>query len=203
MVPGVEVVARGSAEAPAAAVSAARLALDPELGRAAYVLHAYLAAYPSWKNALMRVRDGDRTVLEFAQKAFIVNLGRLLLVEKAQDDPEQPGTWDVPGGRLLFDEALDEHIRREVMEEVGLEITPGEPFALWDWRMSGRGEHRGAVSRVVAVGRRCDATSTSLSYDGRTDDDHLGLARWVPLEDVLGYPLIPSLVPAVRELVQR
>ena len=34
----------------------------------------------------------------FAQKAFIVDNGKLLLVKKSKDDPYHPGEWEVPGG---------------------------------------------------------------------------------------------------------
>src|SRR5437762_8381547 len=54
----------------------------------------------------------------FAQKAFIWNHGRLLLVRKSDEDPNQPGRWEVPGGRMEFGEEVDEHLIREVNEEV-------------------------------------------------------------------------------------
>lgn len=119
-------------------------------------------------------------------------------MQKDAHDPEQPNAWDVPGGRLRLDEPLDEHISREVFEEVGLRVTPSEPFAMWDWFMRGRGEHAGATVRVVAIARGCTTTATEIYCTGRTDDDFLSEARWVEFSDVLGYPLIPSLLPAIR-----
>ena len=97
--------------------------------------------------------------LAFAQKAFIVHDGELLLVRKSATDPLHPDLWEVPGGRLdvAGDRDLDDHIRREVWEEVGLTIDPGPPFYQWDWWIpdgSGR-------LRVVAVARTCRAITTA------------------------------------------
>lgn len=64
----------------------------------------------------------------FAQKAFIVNEGKLLLVKKSADDPFHPNEWEVPGGRMEFGEKLDEHIKREVKEEGGIGYCSGRAF---------------------------------------------------------------------------
>ncbi|MQY09799.1 NUDIX domain-containing protein [Actinomadura macrotermitis] len=138
------------------------------------------------------------TTLEFAQKAFILDGDRLLLVRKAASDPYQPGRWEVPGGRLevAADADLDDHIRREVWEEVGLRIDPGPPFHLWQWVMPG-----GRV-RVVAAARHCRPVTLEVSLANQTPSDHLCEPRWVPLAEVAGFDLIPSLRPVMRAFLR-
>lgn len=136
--------------------------------------------------------------LEFAQKAFIVDQGRVLLVRKADSDPHYPGFWEVPGGRLKVshDGDLDEHIRREVKEETGLEIEPGPPFHLWEWWMP---DEVGDDVRVVAVARTCHAVGgTAVTTAHQEPSDHLAGATWVPMKDLGSYELIPSLKPVVE-----
>lgn len=142
------------------------------------------------------------TILQFAQKAFIAEAGRLLLVQKSHADPEVPGFWEVPGGRLALDQPLDNHLKREVFEEVGLDVTPGPPFAIWDWAMAGRGPDTGQTIRVVAVARVCAVLGGKLTDRHRTADDFLGEGRWVPLAATEDYDLIPSLRPAFRAFLQ-
>ena len=137
-------------------------------------------------------------IIQFAQKAFIERDGHLLLVRKSDQDPEQPNLWEVPGGRIEFGESLDDHLCREVREEVGLEVVPHEPFAIWQWMMTGRGELAGEMVQVVAVARRCVPVSSALSDANRTADDFLGEAEWVLTAKVLSRDLIPSLVPAME-----
>ncbi|MFI0453009.1 NUDIX domain-containing protein [Actinomadura sp. 6N118] len=146
--------------------------------------------------------------LEFAQKAFILDGGRrLLLVRKSATDPHHPGRWEVPGGRLEVadDIDLDDHIRREVWEEVGLKIDPGPPFHLWQWFMAdarpGPRDRPGQV-RVVATARLCRPVTTEASVEHQTADDHLDEPAWVPLPELGGYELIPSLRPVIRAFLR-
>ncbi|NKZ04126.1 NUDIX domain-containing protein [Actinomadura latina] len=137
--------------------------------------------------------------LQFAQKAFIESAGRLLLVRKSASDPFHPGRWEVPGGRLEVDADLDldDHIRREVWEEVGLKIDPGPPFHLWQWYMPDRGPRGGQV-RVVAAARRCRPVTLDTTLGNQDTGDHLDGCAWVPLDEIGGYDLIPSLRPVMR-----
>ncbi|RFU42006.1 NUDIX hydrolase [Actinomadura logoneensis] len=145
--------------------------------------------------------------LEFAQKAFIVSGDpvageRLLMVRKARTDPHHPGRWEVPGGRLHVAEDLDldDHIRREVWEEVGLKIDPGPPFHLWQWFMPGGA---GEQVRVVAAARHCRPLTLDVDPLNRVPDDHLDEAAWVPLDRTASLELIPSLRPVLREFLRR
>lgn len=48
---------------------------------------------------------------------------RILLVRRAR--PPMAGRWSLPGGRLEFGERIDAAVRREVLEESGLEVQVG------------------------------------------------------------------------------
>jgi 8-oxo-dGTP diphosphatase len=55
--------------------------------------------------------------------------GRLLLGRRA-NEPFR-GRWDVPGGFLEEDEHPLDCLRRELREETGLEVEPGDFFGVW------------------------------------------------------------------------
>lgn len=57
-----------------------------------------------------------------ANVAFIVNEEGALLVEKRKNEPAK-GTLDLPGGFADAGETAEEGVRREVLEETGLEVT--------------------------------------------------------------------------------
>jgi 8-oxo-dGTP diphosphatase len=54
--------------------------------------------------------------------AIILDRSRVLLIERGK--PPLKGYWSLPGGVLEVGERLEEGVRREVLEETGLEIEP-------------------------------------------------------------------------------
>lgn len=63
-----------------------------------------------------------------AVKAFIVHEGSVLLLKRRPNDAHSPGTWDIPGGRLDEGEDPFEGLKREVREEVSVEVNIKAPL---------------------------------------------------------------------------
>ncbi len=63
---------------------------------------------------------GVKILLQNTEKKY------LLLRRNAEKYPETGAKWDIPGGRIDPGTALLENLKREVMEETGLELV-GEP----------------------------------------------------------------------------
>jgi len=126
--------------------------------------------------------------VQFAQKAVIQWQGKLLLVRKSMDDPHQPGRWELPGGRMQNGETPDEALIREVYEEVGLEVSPGRPLAVWSWRLGNQPDS----PTVVAVARLCEAGGDEVDMSRHGPGDFIDGYRWVPKDEVLDLDLIPN-----------
>lgn len=132
----------------------------------------------------------------FAQKAFILREGKVLLVRKTPDAPVHPGKWEVPGGRLEPGEDLTAHLCREVREETGLTVVPAEPFFLWDWYLP-------CGTRVVAAAVLCRTEEEEVTLHRQVAGDDLAGSAWVPLEELAGWDLIPNMAPVVRAFLQK
>ena len=52
--------------------------------------------------------------------------GEFLLLRRSENSHSNPGKWDLPGGKLDREEILEEAVVREVWEETGISIVPGE-----------------------------------------------------------------------------
>lgn len=48
--------------------------------------------------------------------------GRVVLQKRGQHTRDEQGRWDFPGGALEFGETVEEGLRREVREEIGVEV---------------------------------------------------------------------------------
>ena len=59
-----------------------------------------------------------------AVKAFIINKeNKLLLLKRDTNDSHKPGEWDIPGGRADLTKDPLEELKREVLEEAGIDIS--------------------------------------------------------------------------------
>ncbi|MET8864389.1 NUDIX domain-containing protein [Nonomuraea sp. NPDC004580] len=135
--------------------------------------------------------------VQFAQKAVIEWQGRLLLIKKSGEDPHQPGRWELPGGRMkTSDQSPDEALVREIREEVGLEVRPGRPLALWSWQLDGE-----QTPTVVAVARLCTASDDRVDMSGNDKQDFIEKYGWFEREEVLGLNLIPSARDAIETVL--
>jgi 8-oxo-dGTP pyrophosphatase MutT (NUDIX family) len=138
--------------------------------------------------------------LEFAQKAVVVNHGKVLMLRKSSDDPYYPGRWDLPGGRMKDSEDVDTHLIREVLEETGLVVSPfGRPIHLWSWIMEWHGE---PVS-VVAVSRYCQLEPSTAVGPKYEIDDYLCEQHWFPLPELLSLDIIPSQLATIERVVKQ
>jgi 8-oxo-dGTP diphosphatase len=110
--------------------------------------------------------------------------GRLLMVQRGHEPAS--GTWSIPGGRVEPGESDADAVAREVREETGLVVRPGE--------LVGRVERPGADGTVYEV---FDYAADLLSGDLSAASDAAD-ARWVSEGDVPGLPCSPGLIDALR-----
>jgi 8-oxo-dGTP diphosphatase len=64
--------------------------------------------------------------------AAVISRGQQILVCQRRADGPHPGKWEFPGGKRRPDESLSECARREIAEELGIEVVVGPE--LWRTR---------------------------------------------------------------------
>ena len=129
----------------------------------------------------------DRPTL--AVGAVIVEDHRLLLVERAQ--PPAQGRWAVPGGRVEAGETLAAAVRRETMEEVGLDVEVGD--VAWLGESIGPGDPSSWHFVIV------DFWATRLSGTVQAGGD-AGQAEWIAIEDLGAWPIAETMHDLVAAL---
>ena len=88
----------------------------------------------------------------------LVQNGHVLICQRRADD-HHPGKWEFPGGKVEFGERLDEALRRELQEELGIDVRVGRMLWRTEYQYPGRRrlcltflrvhEHTGAVTNRV------------------------------------------------------
>ncbi len=129
-----------------------------------------------------------------AQKAIIEHNGKILLVKEApNNEGTNPGLWDLPGGRIAFGEKPIDALRREVREEVGLDIEVERPVYLDEWRPKIENLQRQIVGAYVV----CRAKSNQVRLSG----DHAEF-QWLNPRDAQQLPLMTTIKEAIDAYVE-
>ena len=120
---------------------------------------------------------------QVAVGAIVIHDGTLLMVRRGKEPGR--GLWSLPGGKVETGEYLAEALRREVVEETGLEVTVGDLVGIF--------EVIGHVHYVVLDFFAEVETASPPRPAGDADE-----ARWVPLDEVVGLQCTPRFVETLR-----
>ena len=107
---------------------------------------------------------------------------RILLILRGR--PPLQGTWTLPGGRVLRGERLVDAVRREVLEETGLEVDVGE---LLDVVEIVEEQFHYVIMDYLAT------PTAPLVSDRLAAGDDAADARWVPYADLDRYAVSPAV----------
>lgn len=66
---------------------------------------------------------------------------KVFLAKRAETKKFLPGVFELPGGHIEFGEDIIEGLKREVMEEHGMRISVGDPFAVFTYLNEIKGSH--------------------------------------------------------------
>lgn len=90
--------------------------------------------------------------------AIIFRRDRILMAQRGKEPLK--GWWSLPGGALELGESLQDAVRREVLEETGLQVKPLEVFEVFERIMR---DSAGAPEyHYVLIDYRCRVTGGEL-----------------------------------------
>ncbi|MBD3920953.1 8-oxo-dGTP diphosphatase MutT [Paenibacillus sp. PR3] len=111
--------------------------------------------------------------------------GRILIARR-KPGKSQAGMWEFPGGKIEQGELADDCLRRELMEEMEIEIDPYAFFGVND-------HHYGATHiRLIAYRARYVSGTITL-----TDHDEY---RWITARELTAFTFAPADVKFVEML---
>lgn len=122
--------------------------------------------------------------------ALIIDGTRILMAERGHE-PLQ-GYWSLPGGVVETGETLADAIRRETLEETGLEIEPLTVVEIFERIM--RDDAGAAEYHYVLVDYLCRVTGGALA-----PGDDVSRAEWVERRDLPRYRITAGTLPVIEK----
>lgn len=105
---------------------------------------------------------------------------KVFLPQRASTKKFLPGVYELPGGHIDFGEDMVDGLKREISEEIGKEISVGDPFAVFTYTNHVKGSH----SIEVAYFARFTGDIEGIRLH---PDDHAGY-RWVAEDEIDALP---------------
>jgi len=119
--------------------------------------------------------------------ALVIDDGRILLVERGREPMK--GYWSLPGGAVETGERLEDALRREVLEETGLEVEVTHLIEVFERIMPGK--DGGTEYHYILLDYICRPTGGALEAA-----DDASCAQWFAPEEIAGLRITPG-TPAV------
>jgi mutator protein MutT len=118
--------------------------------------------------------------------AAINNDGKILLTQRSCDALD--GKWEFPGGKVEIGETHQQALQREILEELGIEISVGNRVAPNKFKIAEQPYCLYVYHAVVLKGEPVAGEHHSI--------------RWVPLAELLNFDLAPADVPIAMEAIK-
>lgn len=113
--------------------------------------------------------------------AFIVRDGKLLLIQE-NHEPDK-GKWNIPAGKLDFNEDPIDAAKREAFEEAGIAFTPTDVIGLHSIY---RKDVPGEIHALRIVYQGAAEGDVSLEYGEAVEGvSEIADYQWMPLDEVL------------------
>jgi ADP-ribose pyrophosphatase YjhB (NUDIX family) len=121
--------------------------------------------------------------------AFIFNTkGELLIVKKSPHERIDADLWTVPGGKIYPTEHIVDGLRREILEEVGLEITS------YEW--IGEDVFENLNIQFHAEHFKCITKTTRITLEEKLTE-----YKWISgIEDITSLPFARNIKKRIIEL---
>lgn len=121
--------------------------------------------------------------------AIVVDDDRVLLVERGHDPLK--GEWSLPGGVVEIGEHLKDAVRRETLEETGLEVEPVSVVEIFERIMPDR-DGRPEYHYVLV-----DFLCTLLGGELQASSD-VTRAAWVPRAELRNYRITEGTLGVIE-----
>ena len=128
-----------------------------------------------------------KPVLQVAVGIALDSTGKVLVGQRVKPDAYFQ-QWEFPGGKLEQGESVSDALKREFLEEVGIEINESSEFMVW--------EHSYPDREVKLFVRIIDAfTGEATSREGQA-------LKWVGLEEIAEMDFLAGNHVIVKRLIE-
>ena len=115
--------------------------------------------------------------------------GRILLGRRIRSESQFAGFWEFPGGKIEEGESNVEALKREFMEELGVEVLRQQPFTRLEWKYPDR-----IVDLDFFLVELSEVQPELLKKNAHSE------IEWMTLEQAMGCELLPANIEVFKKI---
>jgi len=127
-------------------------------------------------------------MLPLVVTAAVIRRGNTVLITRRPTGTRHGGMWEFPGGKLDGNESPQQCLKREILEEIGLDIEVGPIFEVsyyrYDW------------GPVLILAFDCLPLTDNIRHIEVADH------RWVTSDEINRYDILPADTPIITKLLR-
>lgn len=129
----------------------------------------------------------NKGVFRIAVRGVIMHKGKFLLMKRSKIARGEHGYWELPGGGLDFGEAPEEALKREVQEEVQMDVEVIKPLSVWHYVRKNN-------LQIIGFTYLCTTKDDTVTLS----DEHLE-HTWIQHDQIEAYKIFPELAQEISE----
>ena len=126
--------------------------------------------------------------------AMILREGKLLIMERKDENPMWDHKWEFPGGKVDPGETHDQTVKREILEETGLVIDQTQFLGVHshDWNLQ-----NGDVLRVHLHCHLANVDQEMITFE----EDHAYQYKWIDPKTIGDWDLLEANFELAKNLL--
>ena len=105
-----------------------------------------------------------KVVQKMIVAVVVLHENKILIIQRSEGDEDFPCLWEIPSGkREPFEKTVD-GVKREVMEETGLNVEVGDPIGVFDFKVEKEDEIRD-VTQISFLVTPIGGVEVKLSHE--------------------------------------
>ena len=119
--------------------------------------------------------------------ASLIDVSGHVLVQQRPDGGSMPGLWEFPGGKVEPGETPETALRRELREELGIEVVTAEPLSFASAPLDD--------AHLIMLLYLC------RDWCGTPKALHASALQWVNPTDLYALPMPPADLPLIASII--
>ncbi len=126
-------------------------------------------------------------------KGIILHNNRVLILRRSDEDRINPGKWEFVGGKINFNECLEDALKREVREETSIDIEVDNILYATNYKTSSHRNDVVIVYKCRAIDDHVRLSKEHTDYKWVTEDELKKFIYKELLDDLKRYNALPKI----------